>query len=900
MNRDCCLFLSRVVSAACRPFIAPRSFKSAAAFRGSRLLRYLLFAVVLTPLWLLVRSVAPPAGLTRSFYYPLEREYPRARATDALVEERTTAIDLTFIDEQRRPNRFYRVRWHGVWFSPRPERVDFYAGADDAVGMRVDGEIVLERNPTVGMRTEGRTVELDAGAHRFEIDHWQRGGGRYLNVQWALAGGTPKTLNPNRLFEQAPGAFAYWLVVTSSQLQILVLLVWAAGPTVLLGRMVYRTASVMTARDLRTRLRTVLFPALLGPCQVLLFGPLTVHTTNRVEFLAPFWSFALRGSGCSLRSWARWSRSGSFYQRGGSRATWPYSLLSVCCSGYKGTSCSPIMACWTAESSTLRPTRGGRRSSSVCGSERSPSRRSSLRRSPRQRRWGAKSWWWCRGSSCCCKRAHPHCRRPLDTRRLLPGDWPPPEIYQLSRTRNLIHIVLDMFPTEHFVAIVDADRSTFDRDLPGFTVFADHLGAFPTTKASMPAMLSGVAYRNEMPLDVFLERRAQPTVFQALGQHGFHRRALSSYSFDLTREGRAVADTAIQYNIPSPYSTSRDYLDVTAAQLLDVSLFRHVPHGVKAGIYRDQQWLFQPWLAARRAVVAERSFSDAAFLLEFARRVTLGGDDPVYTFMHLMTPHPPVATNADCTYPGRRQAITVERYTAQARCALSGVRELLDRLRELDIYDSSAILLTSDHGLAVFRSSRGNERLRRQQELPDLSAPADDYPFRGMSSPAGALDRIVPKATPFLAIKPARSQGPLRLSYAPTAITDLPATLLDLVGLPNTIGRGVSVFAIEPTAPRERTYAHYEWGVRNTWTTGPYFDVLHVFSVNGRVTTLIHGTTSRPSSNRPTSDDDSQGSHVNQLAVARFPVSKLVPATCRMACGTHARQEENCLPRCKA
>ena len=166
MNRDCCLFLSRVVSAACRPFIAPRSFKSAAAFRGSRLLRYLLFAVVLTPLWLLVRSVAPPAGLTRSFYYPLERAYPRARATDALVEERTTAIDLTFIDEQRRPNRFYRVRWHGVWFSPRPERVDFYAGADDAVGMRVDGEIVLERNPTVGMRTEGRTVELDAGAHR--------------------------------------------------------------------------------------------------------------------------------------------------------------------------------------------------------------------------------------------------------------------------------------------------------------------------------------------------------------------------------------------------------------------------------------------------------------------------------------------------------------------------------------------------------------------------------------------------------------------------------------------------------------------------------------------------------------------------------------------------------------
>ena len=144
MNRDCCPFLSRVVSAVRRLSIAA-AFKSAATFRRTRLLRYLLFAAALTAFWLLVRSVAPPTGLTRSFYYPLEQEYPRARATDALVEERTTAIDLEFIDEQRRPSRFYRVRWHGVWFSPRPERVDFYAGADDAVVMRVDGEIVLER-----------------------------------------------------------------------------------------------------------------------------------------------------------------------------------------------------------------------------------------------------------------------------------------------------------------------------------------------------------------------------------------------------------------------------------------------------------------------------------------------------------------------------------------------------------------------------------------------------------------------------------------------------------------------------------------------------------------------------------------------------------------------------------
>ena len=774
--------------------------------------RYLFFAVVLTALWLLARSVAPVIGLTRSFYYPLERP------TASLVE-RTTAIDLAFIDAQHRPDRFYRVRWHGVWFSPRPERVDFYAGADDAVVVRVDGEIVLER--TVGMYTGVRTVELDAGAHRLEIDHWQRGGIRYLNVQWALAGGTPRALSPSRLFEQDPGAFAYWLLVASSRLQTLVLLVWAAGPTILLGRMtillgwmVYRTASVMTARDLRTRVRTVLFPALLGPCQVLLFGPLTVHTTNRAEFLAPFWSLALQ--------WVWWLAPvvGTLVAIG-------LILPARWFARYVAVLFAIGVLLWIQGNILLAdygPLDGGGLDLTT-----------HAWRAPFELGLWIGAIALAAGCAAAIAKTAPVASQALLAVQfivlLLPAvmptapstsaaspRWrlPPPEIYQLSGTRNLIHIVLDMFPTERFVAIVDADRSTFDRDLSGFTVFADHLGAFPTTKASMPAMLTGVAYRNEMPFDAFLEHRVQRSVFHAFGQHGFHSRSLSFLGRDHPSASLPGVETAIRYSIPSPYSSHRDYLDLAAAQLLDLSLFRHAPHGVKARIYRDQQWLVQPRVAARRQVVAERPVASAKFLSEFTRRVTLGGDDPVYTFLHLMTPHPPIAINADCTYLGGRQAITVENYTAQARCALSGVRALLNRLRELDLYDSSAILLTSDHGMRM--------RMFRP----------DDDPVRGMSSPAGDLGRIVPSATPLLAIKPAGSTGPLQTSYAPTAITDIPATMFDLAGLPNILGRGESAFALEAATPRTRTYAHHSWH-NGDWSR-PYFEVLHVFSVTGRVT----------------------------------------------------------------
>ncbi len=161
---------------------------------------YLFGATSLTLVLLAAAGLAPDNGLTRSYWYPVDA------SPEPLVDERITSLDLAFIDERNRPSRNYRVRWKGVWYSPRAERVDFYAGADDGVILRVDGETVLERNPAVGMHTTGRTVDLAAGAHQLEIVHWQHGGERSLNLRWAPVGGTIAHLSPTRLFAADPGS----------------------------------------------------------------------------------------------------------------------------------------------------------------------------------------------------------------------------------------------------------------------------------------------------------------------------------------------------------------------------------------------------------------------------------------------------------------------------------------------------------------------------------------------------------------------------------------------------------------------------------------------------------------------------------------------------------------------
>ena len=215
------------------------------------------------------------------------------------------------------------------------------------------------------------------------------------------------------------------------------------------------------------------------------------------------------------------------------------------------------------------------------------------------------------------------------------------------------------------------------------------------------------------------------------------------------------------------------------------------------------------------SAATERAAGDIRFLREFAGRMTPGSDAPVYLLLHVIAPHVPIVVDADCRYLGRPLPVSADSFNAQARCALNGVQTVLDRLRALELYDRSAIVVTSDHGMS--RLSPG------------------DHPLRGIHTPVWPLDQIATDATPLLAIKPIGARGPLRTSYAPTMITDLPATLLDLAELPDTLRRGTSVLALDPATPRERTYAHHEWGMRNDWAS-PYFDVLHVFSVGGRVT----------------------------------------------------------------
>jgi hypothetical protein len=776
---------------------------------------YVAFALTLTALAaILDASVAPPTGLVRTVY---------AQANfsgQPLFQDRTADISLAFLDDDSQlPRRFFSVRWTGFWFLPEPQTIDLYAGADDQVEVFVDRELVLTRNFAVGSHTTSRRMTFAAGPHELEIRYQQSGGSLMLSISQARAGETPTAFVPTRLFPARPDLADYWLASGLRWLYRLVAAVWlvpaALAVLVLAVRSEVRAWTPLTLREFRRRLSRVAFPALLGPFVLFLVGPHTVYEGNAAEFNVTFsriawpWLLAAVGAG-----WAIFFGVGGLVSLLSDRLSRAYVALLAAFGVLLWIQGTFLVA-------DYGPLYG----------EGLDLNRFAWRAPYEAGLWialAALAITFARAVSTIAPLASQlfialqlavlavSTIWPAAEARSDADGWrqPPEEMYHLSGGRNVIHVVLDGFLSEIFGEVVDQERASIDRDFSGFVFFADHLGAFPTTRASMPAMLAGVAYRNEMPFDQFFRNTIGTlSVSTVLGTHGY---ALHSITFDGRDHPPASVEGSpevVRYTIPTPYASYRDYVIFAALQLFDLSLFRQVPQGLKSYVYNDEDWFVQSRSFGLRQTQRARNVrpsNHAAFLDEFASRVTVAQDDPVYTFIHVAMPHPPIAVDAGCSFLGGRR-LTRASYTGQAQCALRVVRRLLDRLRALGIYDQSVVVLSADHGWRVPRS---------------------DHPFRGLSGPAGDMAGIVLSSMPLLAVKPAAATGPIRVSYAPTTMTDVPATIVDLLGLPNPFP-GESALRIDADAARPRTYAFHSW--ENADWGRPYLDVLHVFSVNGRV-----------------------------------------------------------------
>lgn len=549
-----------------------------------------------------------------------------------------------------------------------------------------------------------------------------------------------------------------------------------------------------------SRFLIVLVPALFAPLQLLLFGPHTLYSSNLQEFSAPFWALALHLAPVLLGLAAALAIVGAVLPA----RVFPYYAVGLVAIG---------IVVW-AQGNLMVGDYGVLNGEAIEWSGHSWRNRYELAL------WGTVPLV-----------AVVFARRLLSTAvfasrvvialqvgllvyttvRADPEERPkwegaPRAIFDVSSTQNVFHFVLDGFQSDAFGDILEADRAEMDRRFAGFTFFSNHLGAFPTTIVSIPAMLTGSVYRNQEPMRRFIAKEfRRASLFRVMRARGYQVDVVSGLSYD-----RSAATN--YFRLPAPYVTYRAYTRFAGWQLADLALFRHAPHVLKPWIYNDQSWRLQTTFGDSEYTAARRygPVNGQAFLADYTARMRMGGTKPAYKYLHVAIPHWPVSVDATCEYIGAR-SLRRPNYTDQARCALRRVGELLDRLRELGLYDKSLILITSDHGVALPPEGFSGDR--------DMFG----TPLSALSGSALAL----------LVVKPPDSTGPVRVSEAPSAISDIPATIAGTLGLKHPFG-GTSALELDERVPRPRQFASYPWS--SALWEADFFPFMDVFTVMGRPT----------------------------------------------------------------
>ena len=401
----------------------------------------------------------------------------------------------------------------------------------------------------------------------------------------------------------------------------------------------------------------------------------------------------------------------------------------------------------------------------------------------------------------------------------------PEKIREFSSRQNIIHIILDGFQSNVFQEIINDDLLHYQKSLEGFTFFKETTGSFPTTRMSIPAILSGKNYKNDISMSDFIKAVYEgDTITNAAYENGYE------VDFIIAIGSLMRLQHSNLYMIPVPYNVNKkEYVQANSALMLDLVLLRAAPYLLKRYIYNNQLWFVQQLLEENEF---EKTFFAAhtGFVEDLIGNLSANREKLVYKFIHLQATHPPFVVNGDCKYPGKVVATNMENAKKQGKCCLDQIIRFLDKLKNAGIYDSSLIILQADHGLGLSVELANMDKSRYEDRI---------------------LSARVGSALPLLLVKPPHRKGALKISQAQVMLTDIPVTISSLMNL-NGDFTGRSVFEVDPTISRERRYHHYEW--RHEHWQADFFSHMDEYIIKGsvfdkdswrsRVTSDSHGESS--------------------------------------------------------
>lgn len=259
--------------------------------------------------------------------------------------------------------------------------------------------------------------------------------------------------------------------------------------------------------------------------------------------------------------------------------------------------------------------------------------------------------------------------------------------FDMSKTENFIILVLDTLDAGVFDTVME-NHQEYKESFSDFTYFPDTMGAYSFTSRSIPFILSGNWYENQISFEKYLlDVYEDSTLFSELENRdyrlGLYETTIPLTSKDIYRfENVLECDTEIT-----------SYMDFVKLELRLIG-FRYAPFDIKRFCALSPSE-FELLKANSKEVLYQR-FSDdnLQFYKNIQSQPITYTNQKSFKFIHIEGAHVPYRYDQDVN------RIENGTYEQNIEASMTIVGAYLKKLKDSEVYDNSVIIIMSDHGYA--------------------------------------------------------------------------------------------------------------------------------------------------------------------------------------------------------
>lgn len=261
--------------------------------------------------------------------------------------------------------------------------------------------------------------------------------------------------------------------------------------------------------------------------------------------------------------------------------------------------------------------------------------------------------------------------------------------FTMSENKNFVILLLDALDARTFSNMLDT-HAEYKKLFSDFTYYENTMSGYPYTKHSVPYIISGEWYENDIPFEEYMVNVYQAPVFDEFRQRGYQ---LDYYENELMIDSRDMKEMPFE-NVSKETFQTKMSLQFMIQEMKLIG-FRYAPYDLKKVFFLKKSGFDELSVIVRDIGASLFSDSDKEFYDKIKEtEIETDESDGYFKFIHLEGAHVPFIYDPDVNIIDEEKGD----YEQNIEACMTLTRAYLDKLKKAGAYDNTVLIIMADHG----------------------------------------------------------------------------------------------------------------------------------------------------------------------------------------------------------